>query len=557
MRQRLRDFFFPPPESSFTRHLMPFASIGAMLAVILLVIPPAWEYSNSAAFCGTTCHTMPPEYSTYLTSPHARVLCVDCHIGRDLIAVQFYRKIGHMRLVVATLLENYEYPIRAGVMSPARETCEQCHFPEKFSDDSLREITRFDSNRTNDEYQIYLLMHTGGGSEREGLGRGIHWHVENSITYIATDPEKQEIPWIRVEAPDGTITEYNSINSPVDTSDLDQYKLEEMDCITCHNRIAHSIESPVDTVDSALSVGDISTDIPFIRARAVELLSQHYGTTDQAKASFATLDEYYQANYVDFYAEGSDLVQQAIDTLNKIYVENNYPEQELTWDTHPNNVGHRDSAGCFRCHDGQHFSPEGEVIRLECNLCHSIPQIVRPGEIEPMLPLATGIEPPSHLTSTWISQHHNIFDLTCTNCHETSNPGGTTNTSFCSNSGCHGVKWEYAGFDAPGLATMLGIFQVEPEPLLEEFTGDPTYAVLQPLFEQQCGACHGPIPSKDLRLTDYARLMAGGSDGPVVVPGSPTDSLMIQVLTKGHFARLTKHQMELLTQWIANGAPES
>lgn len=557
MRQRLRDFFFPPPESSLTRHLMPFASVGAMLAVILLVIPPAWEYSNSAAFCGTTCHTMPPEYSTYLTSPHARVLCVDCHIGRDLIAVQFYRKIGHMRLVVATLLENYEYPIRAGVMSPARETCEQCHFPEKFSDDSLREITRFDSNRTNDEYQIYLLMHTGGGSEREGLGRGIHWHVENTITYIATDPEKQEIPWIRVEAPDGTITEYNSINSPVDTSDLDQYKLEEMDCITCHNRIAHSIESPVDTVDSALSVGDISTDIPFIRARAVELLSQHYGTSDQAKESFATLDEYYQTNYGEFYAEGSDLVQQAIGTLNKIYTENNYPEQELTWDTHPNNVGHRDSAGCFRCHDGQHFSPEGEVIRLECNLCHSIPQIVRPGEIEPMLPLATGIEPPSHLTSTWISQHHNIFDLTCTNCHDTSNPGGTTNTSFCSNSGCHGVKWEYAGFDAPGLATMLGIFQVEPEPLLEEFTGDPTYAVLQPLFEQQCGACHGPIPSKELRLTDYARLMAGGSDGPVVVPGSPTDSLMIQVLTKGHFARLTKHQMELLTQWIANGAPES
>lgn len=557
MRQRLRDFFFPPPESSLTRHLMPFASVGAMLAVILLVIPPAWEYSNSAAFCGTTCHTMPPEYSTYLTSPHARVLCVDCHIGRDLIAVQFYRKIGHMRLVVATLLENYEYPIRAGVMSPARETCEQCHFPEKFSDDSLREITRFDSNRTNDEYQIYLLMHTGGGSEREGLGRGIHWHVENTITYIATDPEKQEIPWIRVEAPDGTITEYNSINSPVDTSDLDQYKLEEMDCITCHNRIAHSIESPVDTVDSALSVGDISTDIPFIRARAVELLSQHYGTSDQAKESFATLDEYYQTNYGEFYAEGSDLVQQAIGTLNKIYTENNYPEQELTWDTHPNNVGHRDSAGCFRCHDGQHFSPEGEVIRLECNLCHSIPQIVRPGEIEPMLPLATGIEPPSHLTSTWISQHHNIFDLTCTNCHDTSNPGGTTNTSFCSNSGCHGVKWEYAGFDAPGLATMLGIFQVEPEPLLEEFTGDPTYAVLQPLFEQQCGACHGPIPSKELRLTDYARLMAGASDGPVVVPGSPTDSLMIQVLTKGHFARLTKHQMELLTQWIANGAPES
>ncbi|MBZ0276762.1 MAG: hypothetical protein K8I60_11485, partial [Anaerolineae bacterium] len=240
-----------------------------------------------------------------------------------------------------------------------------------------------------------------------------------------------------------------------------------------------------------------------------------------------------------------------------IYTDNNYPEQELAWDTHPNNIGHRDTPGCFRCHDGQHMSDKGEVIRLECNLCHSIPQIVRPGEVEPTLPLATGIEPQSHLTSTWITQHHNVFDLSCTNCHDTSNPGGTTNTSFCSNSGCHGVNWQYAGFNAPGLATMLGIYQVVPEPLLKDFTGEPTYADLQPLFQQQCGACHGPIPSKGLRLIDYAGIMAGGQDGPVVVPSDPANSLILQVLTKGHFARLDRHQMDLLTQWIASGAPES
>lgn len=557
MRQKLRDFFFPPPDSSLARHILPFATIGAFLAVVLLSAPPLWEYSNSSPFCGTTCHTMPPEYQTYLVSPHARVLCVDCHIGRDLIAVQFYRKIGHMRLIVATILQNYEYPIRAGSMSPARETCERCHLPEKFSDDSLRELVRFDNNRTNDEYDIYLLMHTGGGSERQGLGRGIHWHVENQITYIATDPEKQEIPWVRVEAPDGTVTEYNAINSPIDTSNLQQYKTEEMDCITCHNRISHLIETPSASVDSALERGDISRDIPFIRVRAVELLSQKYETTDSAKLSISTLDEYYQTNYPDFYNEGSDKVKQAIDVLTRIYTDNNYPEQELAWDTHPNNIGHRDTPGCFRCHDGQHMSDKGEVIRLECNLCHSIPQIVRPGEVEPTLPLATGIEPQSHLTSTWITQHHNVFDLSCTNCHDTSNPGGTTNTSFCSNSGCHGVNWQYAGFNAPGLATMLGIYQVVPEPLLKDFTGEPTYADLQPLFQQQCGACHGPIPSKGLRLIDYAGIMAGGQDGPVVVPSDPANSLILQVLTKGHFARLDRHQMDLLTQWIASGAPES
>src|SRR5689334_15607934 len=143
---RLRRLFSPPLPGS--RRRLPFIVGGAFIFIgLLLGIPPAWEYSNSSAFCGTTCHTMPPEYNTYLISPHARVLCVDCHIGRDLIAVQFFRKIGHMRLVAATLLDTYEYPIQVSDMRPARETCELCHFPEKFADDSLRVIPRFENNR--------------------------------------------------------------------------------------------------------------------------------------------------------------------------------------------------------------------------------------------------------------------------------------------------------------------------------------------------------------------------------------------------------------------------
>ena len=239
---------------------MPLLLVAIIIGIPLLALPPLWEYSNSAQFCGTTCHTMPPEYQTYLVSPHARVPCVDCHIGRDLIAVQFFRKSAHLRLIVATVLNEYEYPIRTSEMRPARQTCERCHYPEKFSDDSLRVLNRFENNRTNDPYEIYLLMHTGGGSEREGLGRGIHWHIENPVEYIALDAEEQEIPWVRVNTAEGEQIEYNAINSPVDTDNLEQYELHEMDCITCHNRISHLIDTPASLVDSALERGDLSRE---------------------------------------------------------------------------------------------------------------------------------------------------------------------------------------------------------------------------------------------------------------------------------------------------------
>jgi nitrate/TMAO reductase-like tetraheme cytochrome c subunit len=528
----------------------------AVLFGMLIIIPPAWEYSNSTEFCGTTCHTMPPEFSVYQVSPHARVPCVDCHVGRDLILVQAFRKAGHLRLIAATILDDFEYPIRTSEMRPARDTCERCHFPEKFSDDSLRELRRFESNRKNDPYSIFLLMHTGGGAQREGLGRGIHWHVENKISYIATDKDEQEIPWVRVETSEGKVEDYVAINSPIDTNNLQQYTIHEMDCMTCHNRIAHLLDAPANAVDKVLASKLLPASIPFIRARGVELLSGRYESTGEALQAIDTLDAYYRDNYPEFYADGKAQVMSAISVLKQLYEFGNYPEHHLTWTTHPNNIGHRDSPGCFRCHDGQHIGPDKTVIRLECNLCHSIPQVVRPGEIEPILRLTTGIEPATHLDSTWIARHHTKFDSTCANCHDVRNPGGTDDSSFCSNSQCHGVNWKFAGFDAPGLATVLGITQVLPTPLLEDFTGTPTYEVLRPLFEQQCGACHGATPSKGLRVTDLASLMAGSTSGPVIVAGDPDQSRIIQVLTEGHFARLTEHQLALLRQWIAEGALE-
>lgn len=557
--RRLRHFFFPPRDRSLLRRVLPLTLLAAVPLIILLIVPAAWQYSNSPEFCGKTCHTMPPEYNTYLVSPHARILCVDCHIGRGSIYDQFISKAGHSRLLYATLTNNYEFPIMVSEMRPARETCELCHYPEKFSDDSLRSLHRFQDNKTNDPYIIYLLMHTGGGTSREGLGRGIHWHIENKIEFIAMDELQQEIPWIRVRYNDGRTVTYTVEDPPIDTSNIRQYDLNEMDCITCHNRISHLIPQPENLVDAALNRGDLAGDIPDIRSEGVQVLEAKYESTTEAIEAIGSLEEYYKTEYPDYYAESTQKIENAISLLEQLYTTNTYPEQELDWRTHPNNIGHKDWPGCFRCHDGKHFSEDGEAIRLECNLCHSIPQIVHPGEIEPMLPLTTGIEPASHKDTTWISQHHNKLDTSCANCHTIENPGGTSDTSFCSNSGCHGVDWRYAGFDAPALAVSMGIEQ-QPETqgqLPQGVSGeDVTYQDLQPVFQQQCGMCHGETPSVDLSVTEYVTLMAGSENGPVIVPGAPDESRILAVLTAGHFAQFTDEQMRLLRQWIANGAPE-
>jgi NapC/NirT cytochrome c family, N-terminal region len=190
----VKGFFFPPAHSPRWMLILPFATMGILVVLVLVAGAYGWEYTNSPAFCGTTCHTMPPEYSAYQASPHARVACVECHIGREFIGNQIFRKAGDLRHVFATTFGTYEYPIMAGNMRPARDTCEKCHTPEKFSDDSLRVIEHFQADEENVPYNTTLVLKTGGGSKREGLGRGIHWHIENQVYYYASDELEQISP---------------------------------------------------------------------------------------------------------------------------------------------------------------------------------------------------------------------------------------------------------------------------------------------------------------------------------------------------------------------------
>jgi hypothetical protein len=65
-------------------------------------------------------------------------------------------------------------------------------------------------------------------------------------------------------------------------------------------------------------------------------------------------------------------IRNAIDELQNIFRRTTFPEMKLDWKTHPNNIGHFYFNGCFRCHDGQHVSPEGKVVSKECDTCHTV-----------------------------------------------------------------------------------------------------------------------------------------------------------------------------------------
>ncbi len=551
----------PPEGSPIWVRLLPFAVLGVLTLFVLVGSLYAWEYTNSPEFCGTACHTMPPEFTSYLTSPHARIDCVECHIGRGFVATRITRKAGDIGHIVSLVLEDYEFPIHAKNLRPARETCERCHSPEKFSDDSLREIKRFTPDENNTPTSTYLTMKTGGGTARAGLGRGIHWHIENDIRYLALDPREQEIPYVAIFNEDGSVTEYVDTESGLVPETVDPSDLRQMDCITCHNRITHLIPQPADMVDELMSRGAISPDIPEIRRKAVEVYHLDYPDLEAAQAGIAELEDYYESNHPEFFAANRQLVTEAITALQEAYLSSVFPEQKADWTSHADNVGHINSPGCFRCHDGKHLNAKQESIRLECNLCHSIPVVAGPNDFVVNIEISRGPEPSSHLNPNWIGLHRDVFDPSCSNCHTTDDPGGTSNTSFCSNSACHGIAWVYAGFDAPNLReilrSQLDLVASEPEPELEDLPLSYTGAI-GPLLEARCGACHAEGGLLGLNVTTYDTLMQGGSSGLAIVPFDPEGSLLVQRQSgdEAHFGQLSADELALIVEWIAAGAPE-
>jgi len=332
------------------------------------------QYMDSTSFCGRTCHTvMAPEYTAYQNSPHSRVACVECHIGPG--ASWFVRsKVSGLRQVAAVTFRTYSRPIPSPVryLRPARETCEQCHWPQRFTADRFVVNTSFKDDEKNTPQTDVFLMKVGGRTWRGSSGIHGHHLAENTrIEYISTDRQRQTIPVVSYTDESGKTTTFISTDAKPSQKQLDAGEHRVMDCIDCHNRPTHDFDLPENAVDRAMSIGHISPELPYIKKKAVEVLKVDYPSRDVARQRIvAELESFYRTNYPEIYQTRRSLVEQSANEVEAIYLRNIFPEMRLTWGAHPNNLGHNDSPGCFRCHDGSHTSADGKTISNDCSACH-------------------------------------------------------------------------------------------------------------------------------------------------------------------------------------------
>lgn len=376
LREKLAD------EASFNR-IRKLVFIGVFLTCINLIVfgllgYSGYHYMESNEFCGAVCHVpMTPEYTAYQNSAHSRVNCVECHIGSG--ASWFVKsKISGARQLFAVVADTFARPIETPVhgLRPARDTCEQCHRPEKFHGDKLVVKDKFLEDENNTHVQTVLLMKIGSAGDQAAGSHGIHWHVapENEIVYTAADWERNIIPEVSQQTPDGSVIQYRSGDADDQLAAASDLQQRVMDCIDCHNRPSHVFLSADQALDAKILTNEIPRDLPFIKQQAMQVVTAaEYATQEEARTAIATeLNQYYRNTYPDLYSNKRQLVEQAIAGVQAAYLENVFPEMQIQWNTYSSNIGHDDGLGCFRCHDEEHESTDGKTISMDCDTCHTI-----------------------------------------------------------------------------------------------------------------------------------------------------------------------------------------
>ena len=362
-----------------------------------------FHYAESTQFCGQVCHTaMNPEFSTYQRGAHARVDCVACHVGSGATAF-IKAKINGTHQLIAYTLDNYNRPIDTPVknLRPARETCEKCHWPEKFHGNIDLTFDHYLSDKKNTAVSTRMLLHVNQGRPGSPLS-GIHWHVnpDSSVEYYAADEDRQDIVWMRVtNKKDGSARIYRNEEFK---GEPPAAAIRVMDCIDCHNRPAHAFPTANDAVEKSMALGTLSTQLPHIKRSAVQAMLQKDITTS-AEATQKIAD-FLRTKYKD-----SPELPATIAEVQKIYAQSIFPERKADWRVYPNNIGHKDWPGCFRCHDDKHKTSTGETVKAsDCKSCHSI---IAQGNVAD---LAT-------ITASGLDYKHPggdyDTDLTCADCH--------------------------------------------------------------------------------------------------------------------------------------------
>jgi len=500
-----------------------------MVPVVAVTSYHGYHYTDSVAFCAEACHeVMHPEGTAYEFSSHARVTCAECHIGAG--ASWFVRsKISGLRQVLAVLADSYSRPIPPAIhhLRPAADTCEQCHWPKKFHGAQLLEIAHFATDEANTRHEMRILVKTGGGDDVTGHAEGIHMHMVLSgrMEYVATDPYLQEIPWVRWVGAAGETHVFRADGLPAEAPPPEG-QLRTIDCMDCHNRPAHKFVPPRQSVDLFLERGRIDRTLPFIKKKAVEVLTASYPDPETARRAIANdLTDYYRTAHPEVWSGRRPALEEAIERTQEIYDLTFFPEMNVDWKTYPDNIGHLEFPGCFRCHDGKHVDREGHAVRRECDICHDFLNpvvgegeagLVQKGEFRHAYPLR-GVH-----AELLCHRCHDGGQLsrTCTGCHsaragEAASEGVLTKlASGCASSGCHTDVARAKFVHVPVAQEMCdschrdrtaGAHDFAPMSESGEvctschgaFTGDVVHG---PVQEGRCTFCHSPHGSSTEKL---------------------------------------------------------
>ena len=353
-------------------------AVIALTAVNIVIVSLAGKgaihYMESPTFCGQTCHLpMTPQFTAWQSAPHSNVTCTQCHVGEGAKAL-VRSKMAGTRQLYHVITNQIPKPI-PGVadMRPALETCGHCHWAGRDLGDVIKVKREYADDDANSETETILQMLVGGPGRPTSSGRAIHWHADPNvrIEFVHTDHERQKIPLVRMIGKDGSIKEYKAEGATDD--EIARGERRVMDCIDCHNVPAHRIAPTAEgAIDAAIAEGSISRGLPFVRRESIRLVKADYPTREQG---LEEIDRGVRAFY-----SGKDGVDDAalvrtIAAVKNVYGRNVFPSMKVTFGVYPDNLGHIDSPGCARCHDGRTAS-DGSKINDDCEYCHK--QIERP-----------------------------------------------------------------------------------------------------------------------------------------------------------------------------------
>lgn len=356
-----------------------FLTILLLTALNVLFITGAGfrtlHFMDEPKFCGTACHeVMGPEWATYQVSPHARVKCVECHVGEGLDALIDSKLSGLRQMILATF-NAYERPVPTPVhqLRPSRETCEKCHWPDKFYGQRLKTFVQHGNDVASTPRYTTLSMKIDTG---HSVGKaGIHWHIapDAEVRYTSIDDEREEMIRVDVRQTDGSWKRFTNRRLVSEASAEDFERVRTMDCVDCHNRATHIYESPERAVDERIERGLVSRDLPFVRRELVAAVTAGYPDRASAMRGIrSALDGFYRDLDRNRAGIRMDEIDRAVETAQAVYNRNIHPGMRVEWGTYPNHIGHEAGGGCFRCHNANMRAEDGSTISGDCTLCHSI-----------------------------------------------------------------------------------------------------------------------------------------------------------------------------------------